>query len=592
MATIGARYELVRSLGRGGMGEVFLAQDGVLRRKVAIKRIRPGEASEPVAVERLVREARSAAIVQHPNVVAVHDLLSEGGQTYVVMEYVDAPTLADLIRTEGRLSPDQVAHLGGQIADALAAAHRAGVVHRDVKPSNIMVDASGRAKLADFGVARSTGDAGLTGTGNMIGSIAYMAPEVARGSEAGPASDVYSLGATLFAALEGHSPYAVAGEQSTSVRLLVRLVTESAPACAHGGPIGQLIDTMLSGDPAARPTAAEVQRTLVASVSSAVAAVPEATPVEAEAKPAEPESEDSLVTRLRGRSDQRPVAEVLDTDAEDDRTRLRAPVTPTPAEVPPLTSATLGIMATRVESDTPSGASPGPALAPTKTAPASLSTAAAGPSKSAVAAHAVARRRPQGVLAAVGAGLAAVGIGVIVAMGVSSQATSNSATSATNSASEPRPSADETSVSEVEPDPPSFDLASYSTALLGQDCSGRGLESVEAIVGDGQVEVYVYLKSKLKDSQSVEVYFWTNGDDTYDYLADSFTSGGNLSKQSGAEAGNFEPNVDGSYVSFSLPLTRLKPKLPLRMSIGLWQEDKGTVFCDGSDWEGPAFLME
>lgn len=557
MATIGARYELVRSLGRGGMGEVFLAHDGLLRRKVAIKRIRPGDAAEPVAVERLIREARSAAIVQHPNVVAVHDLLSEGGQTYVVMEYVDAPTLADLIRTEGRLSPDRVAHLGGQIADALAAAHRAGVVHRDVKPSNIMVDASGRAKLADFGVARSTGDSGLTGTGNMIGSIAYMAPEVARGTEAGPASDIYSLGATLFAAVEGHSPYAVAGEQSTSVRLLVRLVTESAPACAHGGPIGQLIDAMLSGDPAARPTAAEVQRTLAASAPPAVTSVPEAKPMESE--PAEPESEDSLVTRLRSRSDERPAAEVLDTDAEDDRTRLRAPVTPTPAEVPPLTSATLGIMATRGTADPSVSASPAPALEPTRVAAAEMQAALSVP-------RGTLAERPHprwafGTKLALGVvGIALTVTGISIALGQAQGQDSTSGSLASSGA--PAASPTQAAFSKTTYDP-------YVELL----CDGAGFKAISVDVTDGRVTVEASLKSTLKDSQAVDVDFWTNADDAYDYSAWVYGDGSaTLWKESGDKVQDIDGSFDGKQVTMQLPLSKLKPRQALRVVAWLWDD--------------------
>lgn len=272
METICDRYELVSLLGAGGMGEVFLAQDRVLGRRVAVKRIRPDSLeSDGVAAERFMREARAAALVQHPNVVAVHDLVIDQGRTYIVMEYVEARTLADLVRSDGGLAPPRVADLGAQIADALAAAHLLGVVHRDVKPANIMVESSGRVRLADFGVARRLTDSGLTGTGSVIGSIAFMAPEVAEGSEATTASDVYSLGATLFHALEGHAPHALPGEANTSVGMLARLVTRPAPACRAGTQLGALIDAMLAREPVLRPASSDLRARLLAVATSAEA---------------------------------------------------------------------------------------------------------------------------------------------------------------------------------------------------------------------------------------------------------------------------------------------------------------------------------
>ena len=259
------RYEVLSSLGRGGMGEVFLANDLWLQRRVAVKQIlgsTAGSEPDPVAVERLMREARAGAGVHHPNVVAVHDLVADEGQVLIVMEYLQARSLAEIVRARGRLDPLAACNIGVQVAAGLEAAHRVGVVHRDVKPANVLVDDAGLAKLADFGVARAPGDSQLTGTGMMIGSVAFMAPEVARGDLAGSESDVYSLGATLFTAVEGHPPFADDVVTPGSLRMLSRLITLPAPPAAHGGPLTEAVSRMMAGDPTQRPTAGEVQRAL------------------------------------------------------------------------------------------------------------------------------------------------------------------------------------------------------------------------------------------------------------------------------------------------------------------------------------------
>lgn len=262
-ALVGGRYRLVRSLGAGGMGEVFLADDTTLGRPVAIKKVRPAGPSDQsgLATRRLLGEARAAARIHHPNVVAVHDLLVDGDDTYIVMEYVPAENLEQQLRS-GVLDPATVARIGEQVAQALAAAHRLGIVHRDVKPSNILVGEDGVAKLADFGVARGIEDTRLTQTGLVIGSVAFMPPEVAQGAEATAAADVYSLGATLFASLEGHPPFADKGSASTPVAILARLVTRPAPVAVNAGPLADLIAAMLDAAPELRPTARAVAETL------------------------------------------------------------------------------------------------------------------------------------------------------------------------------------------------------------------------------------------------------------------------------------------------------------------------------------------
>ena len=209
---IAGRYTVDREVGRGGMGAVWLATDKVLGRQVALKRLggmAPGVGTPDF--ERAEREARLAARLNHPHVVAVFDLVDEGSEHWLVMEYVEGRTLAELVRQDGALTPDEAAPLLRQAADALAAAHESGIVHRDVKPSNILVTAEGQVKLSDFGIARAEADASLTQTGLVTGSPGYLAPEVASGQMATAAADVWSLGATAFHALE--RPAAVRGRR-------------------------------------------------------------------------------------------------------------------------------------------------------------------------------------------------------------------------------------------------------------------------------------------------------------------------------------------------------------------------------------------
>ncbi len=276
---LGGRYRYERVIGRGAMGEVWLGHDELLDRRVAIKTVSDGGALSGLAtsaredqLHRMMREARLAARMNHRSAVAVYDLVMVDGQPNVVMEYVEGQTLSDEIRAAGTLAPERVAEVGAAIADALAEAHELGIVHRDIKPANILVTRRGRPKLADFGIAKITGDAGITSTGIMIGTPAFVAPEVARGQVADAACDIWSLGATLYSALEGHSPF-----QRDSVEDLVvvlgRLVTQPVPPLSRPGPVSDVVMSMLAADPAARPRAEAVARrlhTLAATVGATV----------------------------------------------------------------------------------------------------------------------------------------------------------------------------------------------------------------------------------------------------------------------------------------------------------------------------------
>ena len=253
---IAGRYSLDSVVGRGGMGVVWRGEDQVLGRDVAVKRVgmTPGGVTADLA--RAEREARLAASLDHSHVVTVFDLVDEGDEQWLVMEYVEGTTLTELVHRQGRLDPDEAARLLAQAADALTAAHRAGIVHRDVKPSNVLVTPAGQVKITDFGIARGSTDATLTQTGLMSGSPAYLAPEVASGSSATQASDVWSLGATLFHAVTGAPPYDATGNL---VATLYRIVHEDPPRPRDPGWLAPAFEATMTKDPSARWTMAQVR---------------------------------------------------------------------------------------------------------------------------------------------------------------------------------------------------------------------------------------------------------------------------------------------------------------------------------------------
>jgi eukaryotic-like serine/threonine-protein kinase len=256
---IGARYRVVRAIGQGGMGTVWLCRDETLRRDVAVKQVGllPGESVTDSA--RALREARSSAALSHRNVVTVFDVVEERQAIWLVMEHVPSRSLADLIRQEGPLDTARVADLGAQVADGLAAAHAVGMMHRDVKPGNILVRDDGLAKVSDFGIARSAGDPALTQSGLLTGTPSYFSPELARGAAPTPASDVWALGATLYAAVQGRPPYR---PRENPVAVLHDIATQQPPAPDRAGYLEPVLLRMLDRDPASRWSMADAAHAL------------------------------------------------------------------------------------------------------------------------------------------------------------------------------------------------------------------------------------------------------------------------------------------------------------------------------------------
>ncbi|RZU50245.1 serine/threonine protein kinase [Krasilnikovia cinnamomea] len=257
------RYRLVAPLGQGGMGRVWRAVDVVLHRDVAIKELVPPPGltvdERREMRERSLREARAIARLNNINVVRVFDVLRTDADPWIVMEYVPSRSLQDILASDGPFPAVRAAEMGLGMLNALRAAHRAGVVHRDVKPGNVLLGEDGRVVLTDFGLATVPGDPNVTRTGLVLGSPAYIAPERARDGTAGPAADLWSLGATLYAAVEGQSPFA----RSSAIATLAALATENPPPARNAGPLKPVLNGLLRKDPSHRINADEAERLLL-----------------------------------------------------------------------------------------------------------------------------------------------------------------------------------------------------------------------------------------------------------------------------------------------------------------------------------------
>ena len=262
---VAGRYRLGDRLGSGAMGIVWQALDERLHRTVAVKQmlLQPGltDAQAEESRRRCMREGRIAARLAHPNAITVYDVAEHEGDPWLVMEYLPSKSLATVLSERGTLSPQEAARIGTQVASALVAAHGAGIVHRDIKPANVLLADDGTVKITDFGISRATGDVTVTATGMLAGTPAYLAPEVAKGQDPTPAADVFSLGSTLYTAVEGHSPF---GLSENTLALLYAVAAGNITPPRHAGPLTALLMQLLRVDPAERPSVAVARDSLAA----------------------------------------------------------------------------------------------------------------------------------------------------------------------------------------------------------------------------------------------------------------------------------------------------------------------------------------
>src|SRR5215218_7477490 len=261
---VAGRYRLQSQIGGGGMGAVWLARDELLGRQVAVKQVLTpagvGAEEADQQRQRALREGRIAARLSHPHAISVYDVALEAGQPWLVMEYLPSRSLAAVLAEDGVLPVRTVAQIGAQVADALAATHAAGIVHRDVKPANILIGEGGRVeglvKITDFGISHASGDVTLTQTGQITGTPAFLAPEVAQGHQMTEASDVFSLGATLYTCVEGQPPF---GMEENALAMLHKVAGGQVLPPGRAGSLTRPLTQMLAADPADRPTMPEVR---------------------------------------------------------------------------------------------------------------------------------------------------------------------------------------------------------------------------------------------------------------------------------------------------------------------------------------------
>jgi eukaryotic-like serine/threonine-protein kinase len=249
---LAGRYRLGDVLGRGGMGTVWRAEDETLGRTVAVKELRfPGNIDEEEKrrlITRTLREAKAIARIRNNSAVTVYDVVEEDDRPWIVMELVEGKSLAEAIREDGLLEPKRAAEVGLAVLDVLRSAHREGILHRDVKPSNVLIAEDGRVVLTDFGIAQVEGDPSITSTGMLVGAPSYISPERARGHKPGPAADLWSLGGLLYAAVEGTPPY----DRGSAIATLTAVMTENLEEPKNAGPLRDVIYGLLNKDPAQR----------------------------------------------------------------------------------------------------------------------------------------------------------------------------------------------------------------------------------------------------------------------------------------------------------------------------------------------------
>ncbi|MGX6602606.1 protein kinase domain-containing protein [Micromonosporaceae bacterium Da 78-11] len=411
---VAGRYRLLEPVGAGGMGRVWLARDEMLARDVAVKEFVPPDwmTDEEKARlrDRTLREAQSAGRLNHPHVVRVYDVVHAEGLPWIVMEYVPSRSLHQVINEDGPFAPVAAARIGLDVLDALTAAHRAGVLHRDVKPHNVLIGTDGRVVLTDFGLATFVDDGSITGPGLVVGSPQYVSPERARDGASTVESDLWSLGATLYAAVEGRSPYA----RDSAMATLMALATEPPDPPVRAGLLSPVLTGLLRHDPAARLTAIELDRRL----RMIVAAAPDASPDVTSRPGVAPRAGVPSPRRVArdGQANARVVPDLV-ADPEPDRTNRSPATAGQPAAAPALRRGNQTVI--------PALPVQRPRSAPISPAPASVVVPASTPAPTSTPSPVVARPR---LVAAGVAVLALLGAGGIVA-GFRSQRDGRSAVS-------------------------------------------------------------------------------------------------------------------------------------------------------------------
>ncbi|MGW2527165.1 serine/threonine-protein kinase, partial [Streptomyces sp. NPDC001595] len=297
---LAGRYRLGDVLGRGGMGTVWRAQDETLGRTVAVKELRfPSNIDEDEKrrlITRTLREAKAIARIRNTSAVTVYDVVDEDDRPWIVMELVEGKSLAEVIREDGLLEPRRAAEVGLAILDVLRSAHREGILHRDVKPSNVLIADDGRVVLTDFGIAQVEGDPSITSTGMLVGAPSYISPERARGHKPGPAADLWSLGGLLYAAVEGTPPY----DKGSAIATLTAVMTEPLEEPKNAGPLRDVIYGLLSKDPAQRLDDAGARAMLKAVINAPDTKETGPEPQDATKLVPLPVQPDAPVDRLRG----------------------------------------------------------------------------------------------------------------------------------------------------------------------------------------------------------------------------------------------------------------------------------------------------
>ncbi|CAM5521942.1 serine/threonine protein kinase [Streptomyces aurantiogriseus] len=325
---IAGRYRVLDRIGRGGMATVWRAHDNLLARQVAVKKLHPqphlDDDELATLFERARREARSAARISHPNVVVVHDVVDDEGVPIIVMEYVPSTTLGDLIAAHGPVPLEEVCRIGRGVIAALRAAHRAGVLHRDVKPANVLLAEDGRVVLTDFGIAQASENSHLTRTGQLVGSVDFIAPERLIGATPGPEADLWALGATLFQAVDGRSPFL----RDTVTETMYAIAMGPVPEVRGAGPLTPLIQGLLASDPTERLSAEDAERMLRTPAgevgSSVVPPAVRAVAGDAPAQAAKPESETRPEAARSGHATRDAAADEAAAESRQPATALQA----------------------------------------------------------------------------------------------------------------------------------------------------------------------------------------------------------------------------------------------------------------------------